>query len=112
MKTYAEKRFFKWVEDDVSVSLRASSGSYGGGSEVLVLESNQNHARAEDTEVCPTLPASMGLGGGYVPMIVEPIVFRDDITIKIDGGGHCLYPWCQRLQRSAVCELPESDGVS
>jgi len=58
-----------------------------GGSEVLVLESNQNHARAEDTEVCPTLPASMGLGGGYVPMIVEPIAFRDDITIKIDGGG-------------------------
>lgn len=38
---------------------------------MLVLESNQNHARAEDTEVCPTLPASMGLGGGYVPMIVD-----------------------------------------
>ena len=37
---------------------------------MLVLESNQNHARAEDTEVCPCLPASMGLGGGYVPMIV------------------------------------------
>jgi len=35
----------------------------GGGSEVFVLESNQNHARAEDTEICPTLPASMGLGG-------------------------------------------------
>lgn len=35
----------------------------GGGSEVLVLESNQNHATAQDTEICPTLPASMGLGG-------------------------------------------------
>lgn len=54
MKTYTEKRFFKWVEDEVSVSLRASSASYGGGSEVLV---------------------------------VEPIVFRDDITIKVDGGA-------------------------
>ena len=53
-RTYAEKRFFKWELDDVSVSLRAKSGSYGGGSEVLV---------------------------------VEPIVFRDDITIKIDGGA-------------------------
>lgn len=63
MKTYAEKRFFKWELDDVSVSLRAKSGSYGGGSEVLVLESNQNHARAEDTEVCPCLPAAMGNGG-------------------------------------------------
>ena len=71
MKTYAEKRFFKWELDDVSVSLRAKSGSYGGGSEVLVLESNQNHAIAEDTEICPCLPAAMGNGGGYVPMIVE-----------------------------------------
>lgn len=99
-----------------------------GGSEVLVLESNQNHASAEETEISPTLPAAMGCGG-YVPMIVdtlvfdesqitcptnglnpkwgglchsltreagrtvviikqgEPIVFRDDITIKFDGGG-------------------------
>ena len=38
MKTYTEKRFFKWVEDEVSVSLRASSASYGGGSEVLVVD--------------------------------------------------------------------------
>ena len=37
-KTFAEKRFFKWQEDEVSVSLRNHSGSYGGGSEVLVIE--------------------------------------------------------------------------
>lgn len=48
-----------------------------GGSEVLVLESNQNHATAKDTEICPTLPASMGLGGGYVPMIV--VEEKDDL---------------------------------
>lgn len=29
--TMTEKRFFEWYEDDKSVSLRASSGSYGGG---------------------------------------------------------------------------------
>lgn len=28
--TYTEKRFFKWYEDDISVSLRNKSGSYGG----------------------------------------------------------------------------------
>ena len=61
---YTEVRFFKWKRDEVSVSLRAASASYGGGSEVLVLKSNQNHATVKDTEVCPTLPASMGLGGG------------------------------------------------
>lgn len=31
MKTLTEKRFFKWEEDEVSVSLRARSASYGGG---------------------------------------------------------------------------------
>lgn len=30
MITLTEKRFFKWVEDDISVSLRNRSGSYGG----------------------------------------------------------------------------------
>lgn len=37
VKTYTEKRFFEWHEDDVSVTLRAKSGSYGGGSEVFVI---------------------------------------------------------------------------
>lgn len=39
--------------------------------EPIVLESNQNHATITNNGICPTLPASMGLGGGYVPMIVE-----------------------------------------
>lgn len=44
-------------------TLRASGGDLGGGSEMLVLESNQNHARTEDTEICFCLIESMGLGG-------------------------------------------------
>lgn len=63
-KTFAEKRFFKWQEDEIAVSLRNHSGSYGGGSEVLVLESTQDHATIKDTETCPTLTAQMGMGGG------------------------------------------------
>lgn len=43
----------------------------------IILESNQNHATAQDTEICTTLPASMGLGGGYVPMIVDTLVFDE-----------------------------------
>lgn len=31
MKTLTEKRFFEWHEDDVSVTLRNKSGSYGVG---------------------------------------------------------------------------------
>lgn len=36
-KTVTEKRFFEWHEDDVSVTLRHKGGSYGHGSEVLVI---------------------------------------------------------------------------
>lgn len=39
MKTYAEKRFFEWHEDNVSVTLRNKGGSYGGGSEILIIYS-------------------------------------------------------------------------
>lgn len=39
--------------------------------EPIVLESNQNHATITNNGICPTLPASMGMGGGYIPMIVE-----------------------------------------
>ena len=35
--TLTEKRFFEWYIDDKSVTLRNSGGSYGGGSEVLII---------------------------------------------------------------------------
>lgn len=34
---YSEKRFFEWHEDDKSVTIRNKGGSYGGGSEVLIV---------------------------------------------------------------------------
>lgn len=43
----------------------------------IVLESNQNHATITDSGICPTLSASMGMGGGYVPMIVMVRRFSD-----------------------------------
>ena len=30
----------------------------------IVIESNQNHAAVKETETSPSLPASMGCGGG------------------------------------------------
>ena len=41
----------------------------------IVLESNQIHATITQTGICPTLPASMGLGGGNVPMVTERKIF-------------------------------------
>lgn len=48
----------------------------------VILESNQVHATVSQTGICPTLPASMELGGGYVPMVTDhpadkPIVFEN-----------------------------------
>lgn len=46
---------------------------FGGGTveEPILLESNQNHATVQTDGVSTALPASMGMGGGYVPMITE-----------------------------------------
>lgn len=41
--------------------------------EPILLESNQNHATITDNGICTTLSASMGLGGGYIPMIVQEV---------------------------------------
>lgn len=61
----------------------------------IVLESNQNHATITDNGICPTLPASMGMGGGYIPMIVMVRRFSDvriyetetSPTIEQGSGG-------------------------
>ena len=50
-----EKRFFEWHEDDVSVTLRNSGGSYGGGSEVLVICSTRK----------PSEPCAQQTTNGY-----------------------------------------------
>lgn len=50
--------------------------------EPIVLESNQNHATITQNGICPTLPASMGLGGGYVPMIVEEKNKNEDMEFS------------------------------
>ena len=74
---------------------------------MLILESNQNHATITDGEVCPCLPAAMGLGGGYVPMIVDTLVFdKAQITSKLNysvptwGGGNAIHLRAQREKHS------------
>ena len=49
----------------------------------VVLESNQVHATATQTGICPTLPASMGMGGGYIPMITD----RKVLDARGNGDG-------------------------
>lgn len=69
------------VSYNVTGTLRASEH----GHQPIVLESNQVHATVSQTGICPTLPASMGMGGGYIPMITDRKVFdaRDNGDGKI-----------------------------
>ena len=64
-------------EDGIAESLYSGECRYGGGesyvlqnqTEPILLESNQNHATVQTDGVSTSLPASMGEGGGYVPMV-------------------------------------------
>ena len=71
-------------EADTSRTLDLNGGTPAcnqGGMAIVeptVLESNQNHATVTNSGVCPTLPASMGMGGGYVPMVTEPTCYNGE----------------------------------
>lgn len=75
------------VSYNVTGTLRAAEHGhepivFENNTQPVVLESNQVHATASQTGICPTLPASMGLGGGYVPMVTDhpadkPVVFEN-----------------------------------
>lgn len=51
--------------------------------EPILLESNQNHATIQTNGISTTLPASMGMGGGYVPMVCDKTV--NETTSDIQG---------------------------
>lgn len=53
--------------ENITGTLRAQMHSH----QPLILESNQEHAQVRTDGISPTLPASMGMGGGYVPMVYE-----------------------------------------
>lgn len=51
--------------------------------EPILLESNQNHATVQTDGISTALPASMGMGGGYVPMVVETDGGVESASVKI-----------------------------
>ena len=58
---------FMDCSENVAGTLRAQMHSH----QPLVLESNQEHAVVRSDGMSPTFPASIGIGGGYVPMVYE-----------------------------------------
>nr|DAI21294.1 MAG TPA: Cytosine specific methyltransferase [Caudoviricetes sp.] len=68
------------VSYNVTGTLRAAEHGhqpivFESNAQPVVLESNQAHATATQTGICPTLSASMGMGGGYIPMVTERKIF-------------------------------------
>ena len=61
--------------DHHAVAYAAESGE---NFQPVVLESNQVHATATQTGICPTLPASMGMGGGYTAKMVRSLYSRPE----------------------------------
>lgn len=71
----------------------------GGGNipmvlqEPIMLESNQNHAPIQTNGISTSLPASMGMGGGYIPMITDKNIEQINTVVRR------LTPLeCERLQ--------------
>ena len=63
------------------------------GKQPILLESNQNHATIQTDGVSTALPASMGMGGGYTPMITDGENKMDNTVVRR------LTPMeCERLQ--------------
>ena len=88
------------VSYNITGTLRAAEH----GHQPIVLESNQVHATVSQTGICPTLPASMGMGGGYIPMITDRKVFD-----ARGNGSECLIAektvrWIVRRLTPVECE--------
>ena len=85
---------FMHLTENVTGTLRAEEH----GHQPILLESNQNHAIIRTDGISSTLPASMGMGGGYVPMVYEnhgidsrytgPLEIAPTMSARYGTGGN------------------------
>ena len=85
---------FMHLTENVTGTLRAEEH----GHQPILLESNQNHAAIRTDGISSTLPASMGMGGGYVPMVYEnhgidsrytgPLYIAPTMSARYGTGGN------------------------
>ena len=61
------------VQEELSGTLGVSQDQTLITEEPILLSTNQNDAEISQTGICNTIPASMGMGGGYVPMITDSV---------------------------------------
>ena len=74
----SEGSFGGFIENDVTTTLRASSGTNGGGSEALVIfKPHQEDGARIQGNVVNTLTSYMGTGGNNVPMVAAYSIRED-----------------------------------
>ena len=77
--------------------------------EPILLESNQNHATIQTDGISTALPAAMGMGGGYVPMVAHALSARYDGSPQPEkGNGSNIVAYAMQ----AIGEYKESDSAS
>ena len=92
----------------------------------ILLESNQNHATVQTNGISTALPASMGMGGGYIPMVVDPIMIEmtstkntivtdgtsPTLTARMGTGGNQVNAVCIGFDYQAHGKYGDSDVAS
>lgn len=100
------------VSDDCSPTLTTTHGGEPVVMEEqpILLESNQNHATIQTNGISTALPASMGEGGGYVPMVV----FSPTAATRCakDGPGGVHTQMLADPESNFVCEPYAASKVS
>jgi len=68
-----------------------AESSIGNAIEPVILESNQNHAQVITNGISNSIPAAMGMGGGYTPMIAYGISAYESNAMKSDNPNSGCY---------------------
>lgn len=107
--------------ENITGTLRAQEH----GHQPILLESNQNHAAIRTDGISTTLPAAMGMGGGYVPMVYEnhgidsrytgPLEVAPTMSARYGTGGNNVplveqAPQTFCIMGNAIDREPENGG--
>lgn len=91
-----------FTQEEIAATLGANSYKEPQAvTQPILLESNQNHATVQTDGISTSLPASMGMGGGYVPMVTDSVQ-RPCISIGNGQAENASHPM-EELSNTLSC---------
>jgi DNA (cytosine-5)-methyltransferase 1 len=146
---FREADLHNYKETDVAGTLKASGGVLAGGSETFAIvenikgaplfipefyESHGQDSRYNEVNVCPTISASFGMGGGHIPLTHNvPIAIAENIIGRQPENGGNGEGWAKdtmytlnatgvhgvavdtyngSIQGDVACTLTSASGIS